>query len=181
MILPVSAGSGVDTIARAASNALGKQLNQPVVIENLPGAGGITGTAQLVKAAPDGNTIAFVSNNHVVNPSVYKKMPFDSLADITPISVVGETPLRAGGEPEAAAGEEREGTGGAAEGQARASYNYASSGNGTIIHLATEMFVDAADVKAPTSRTRARAPWSPTSSAARSISAWWPCPRCRAI
>jgi tripartite-type tricarboxylate transporter receptor subunit TctC len=63
-----------------------------VVIENLAGAGGITGTSALVKAAPDGNTIAFVSNNHAVNPSVFKKMPYDTLNDITPITVVGETP-----------------------------------------------------------------------------------------
>ena len=94
MILPVSAGSGVDTIVRAAAPALTKELGgQAVVIENLPGAGGITGTAALVKAQPDGNTIAFVSNNHAVNPSVYKKMPYDSLADITPISGLGATPF----------------------------------------------------------------------------------------
>src|SRR5438270_9470156 len=79
VILPVSAGSGVDTIVRAAAPALSKELGgQAVVVENLPGAGGITGTSALVKAQPDGNTIAFVSNNHAVNPSVYKKMPYDS-------------------------------------------------------------------------------------------------------
>ena len=51
----------------------------------MPGAGGITGTQAIVKAAPDGTTIGVVSNNHVINPSVYKKMPFDSINDITPI------------------------------------------------------------------------------------------------
>jgi hypothetical protein len=82
VILPVSAGSGVDTIVRAASAALSRALGgQAVVVENLPGAGGITGTSALVKAQPDGNTIAFVSNNHAVNPSVYE-VPYDSLADI---------------------------------------------------------------------------------------------------
>ena len=93
VIVPVGPGSGVDTIIRAASPALPKALGQPVVIENLPGAGGITGTSALVKAAPDGNTIGVLSNNHVINPSVYKKMPYDALADITPISVVGATPF----------------------------------------------------------------------------------------
>ena len=94
VILPVSAGSGVDTIMRAAAPALSKALgDQAVVIENLPGAGGITGTAAIVKAAPDGQTIGVVSNNYSVNPSVYKKMPYDSLADITPITVLGSTPL----------------------------------------------------------------------------------------
>ena len=94
MILPVGAGSGVDGIVRAVgpspTRALGGQL---VVIENLPGAGGITDTLAIVQAAPDGSTIGIVSNNHVVNPSVFKKLPYDSLNDITPISVVGATPF----------------------------------------------------------------------------------------
>jgi tripartite-type tricarboxylate transporter receptor subunit TctC len=94
VILPVGAGSGVDTIVRAAGPSISKALGgQPIVIENLPGAGGTTGTIQLVKAAPDGQTIGVVSNNHVVNPSVFKKMPFDALNDITPISVIGATPF----------------------------------------------------------------------------------------
>jgi tripartite-type tricarboxylate transporter receptor subunit TctC len=148
VLLPVSAGSGVDTIVRAAAPALTKALgDQAVIIENLPGAGGITGTAALVKAAPDGNTIAFVSNNHAVNPSVYKKMPYDSLADITPITVIGATPfvlvvnparLPASNASELVALLKAKPGG----------YNYASSGNGTIIHLADEMFVDAAGVDA---------------------------------
>src|SRR5207247_1170488 len=92
-ILPVGAGSGVDTIVRAASVALGKALAHPVVIENQPGAGGIVGTAALVKSAPDGMTLSVVSNNHVIYPSVYKSLPFDPIADITPITVIGSTPM----------------------------------------------------------------------------------------
>src|SRR5262245_20111715 len=91
IVLPISAGSGVDTIARAASPALGKAFGQPVLIENLPGAGGITGAAAVAKAAPDGLTLGMVSNNHVINPAVYKKMPFDAVNDFTPISVMGAT------------------------------------------------------------------------------------------
>ena len=146
VILPVGAGSGVDTIVRAIGPSLSKALDgQAVVIENLPGAGGTTGTLQLVKAAPDGQTIAFVSNNHAVNPSVFKKMPFDALADITPICVVGATPfilvvnpakLPVTGAQELAAKLKAK----------PEDYNYASSGNGTIIHLAGEMFVEAVGV-----------------------------------
>lgn len=146
VVLPVSAGSGVDTIMRAAQNELSKALGgQPVVIENLPGAGGMTGTSAIVKAAPDGNTIGVVSNNHAVNPSVFKKVPYDSINDITPISVIGSTPfvlvvnpaklpVKTAQELQAAL-KAKPGT-----------YNYASSGNGTIIHLGGEMFVDAAGV-----------------------------------
>jgi len=146
IIVPASAGSGIDTILRAAGPSLTKALGgQTIVIENLPGAGGITGTASLVKAAPDGNTIALVSNNHVVNPSVYKKMPYDSLNDITPITVVGETPFVLVVNPAKVPAKN------AKELQAflkakPGTYNYASSGNGTIIHLAGAQFVDAADV-----------------------------------
>jgi tripartite-type tricarboxylate transporter receptor subunit TctC len=146
-ILPVSAGSGVDTIMRSVGPPLSKALGgQPVVIENMPGAGGITGTQALVKAPADGTAIGVVSNNHVINPSVYKKMPFDSLADITPIMVVGTTPFVLVVNPTKLPAKDvkemvallkaKPGT-----------YNYASSGNGTIIHLAAEMFIDEAGVQ----------------------------------
>ena len=144
VILPVSAGSGVDTIARAAGPSLSKALGQNVVIENLPGAGGITGTAAIVKAAPDGQSIGMVSNNHVINPSVYPKLPFDSIADITPITVLGTTPFVLVVNPKVPAKNVPELV---ALLKARpGAYNYASSGNGTIIHLAGEMFVREADV-----------------------------------
>ena len=74
-ILPLSAGSGVDGIARAASNAIGKALGQTVVIENQPGAGGVVGTAAMIKSAPDGLTLSMVSNNHVIYPAVLKTLP----------------------------------------------------------------------------------------------------------
>ena len=145
IIVPVGPGSGVDTIVRAASPALGKALGQPVVIENLPGAGGISGTAALVKAAPDGNTIGVLSNNHVINPSVYKKMPYDALADITPISVVGATPFVLVVNPQKLPAKSVKEL--VALLKARPGvYNYASSGNGTIIHLAGAMFADEAGV-----------------------------------
>lgn len=146
VILPVGAGSGVDTIIRSAQNALARELKQPVVVENLPGAGGITGTAQLVKAAPDGRTIAFVSNNHAVNPSIFKKMPFDSLTDVTPISVVGESPFVLVVNPTRLPVKNAKELAAALKAKPDG-YNYASSGNGTIIHLAGAMFVDAADAK----------------------------------
>ncbi|MFN3298080.1 Bug family tripartite tricarboxylate transporter substrate binding protein [Caldimonas sp.] len=145
VILPVGAGSGVDTIVRAAQNALAKALGQPVVIENLPGAGGITGTQAIVKAAPDGNTIGVVSNNHAVNPSVFKTMPYDGIRDLTPISVVGATPFVLVVNPNkvpARNAKELQAFLQARPGQT----NFASSGNGTIIHLAGEMFIDAAGV-----------------------------------
>jgi tripartite-type tricarboxylate transporter receptor subunit TctC len=145
MILPVSAGSGVDTIARAVAPALSKTIGAQVVIENLPGAGGVTGTAAIVKAPANGQTIGLVSNNHVINPSVYPKMPFDSIEDVTPISVLGTTPLVLVVHPKVPAKDVGELI---ALAKARpGAYNYASSGNGTIIHLAGEMFVREAGIE----------------------------------
>lgn len=149
VILPNGAGSGIDVIVRTAQSALSKALgDQPVVIENLPAAGGIPGTTAIVRAAPDGNTMGMVSNNFAVAPSVYKKLPFDPVKDITPIVVVGATPFVMVVNPQKVSAKT------ARELQAFLKakpgvYNYASSGNGTIIHLAGAMFVDGlgADLK----------------------------------
>jgi tripartite-type tricarboxylate transporter receptor subunit TctC len=147
VILPVGPGAGVDVIVRSAQTALSKALGgQPILIENLPSAGGITGTQTLTKAAPDGNTIAFISNNHAVNPSVFKKMPYDGLADITPISVVGGSPFVLVVNPAKVPARNAKELQAFLKAKPDA-YNYGSSGNGTIIHLAGEMFVDAAGVQ----------------------------------
>lgn len=139
-ILPISAGSGVDGIARAAQNALSKALGQPVVIENQAGAGGIVGTAAMIKSAPDGLTLSFVSNNHVIYPSVLKSVPFDPVADITPIAVIGATPMVLVVNPKLPAQNMKELV--ALFKAHPGKYNFASSGNGTILHLAAEMFKD---------------------------------------
>jgi tripartite-type tricarboxylate transporter receptor subunit TctC len=137
-ILPVGAGSGVDGIARAAAGQLGKALGQSLVIENQPGAGGVVGTAALVKSAPDGQTLSLVSNNHVIYPSVLKSVPFDPLGDITPIAIVGATPLVLVVNPKVPAKDLKEFAALLKAQPGR--LNYASSGNGTILHLAAELF-----------------------------------------
>jgi tripartite-type tricarboxylate transporter receptor subunit TctC len=146
VILPFSPGSGVDTIVRAAQAALSRALGgQPVVIENLMGAGGIIGTQAVVKAAPDGTTVGVVSNNHAVNPSVYRRMPYDGIADLTPISVIGSSPFVLLVNPAkvpARTAKELQAFLKASPG----AYNYGSSGNGTILHLAGELVADAMGV-----------------------------------
>jgi tripartite-type tricarboxylate transporter receptor subunit TctC len=147
IILPVGAGSGVDTITRTMAPALSKALGgQNVVIENQPGAGGIPGTHAMIKSAPDGHTISVVSNNHVIYPSVYKSLPFDPVADITTITVVGTTPLVLLVNPGKVAAKNVKELVAFLKAKPGA-YNYASSGNGTILHLAAEMFMDEAGVE----------------------------------
>ncbi|MEN4920164.1 tripartite tricarboxylate transporter substrate binding protein [Achromobacter spanius] len=146
-ILPVGVGAGVDTITRAAGPALSAALGHTVVIENQPGAGGIVGTSALVRSAPDGYTLSMLSNNHVIFPSVYKSLPFDPLKDITPISMVGMTPFLLVANPQKILANDIKALTALLKSQP-GRYNYASSGNGTILHLAAEMYVQQAGVKA---------------------------------
>jgi tripartite-type tricarboxylate transporter receptor subunit TctC len=145
-ILPGAAASGVDIITRSALPALSKALGHPIVVENQPGAGGVVGTQALVRAAPDGMTLSVVSNNHVIYPSVYKSLPFDPIADITPIAIIGSTPMVLLVNPKVPARNAKELI--ALLKAKPGELNYASSGSGTILHLATELFLDEAGAKA---------------------------------
>jgi len=145
-ILPVASGSGVDTITRSASQAVSKALGHAVVVENQPGAGGVIGTHAMIKSPPDGFTLSVVSNNHVIYPSVLKSVPFDPVNDITAITVMGTTPLVLVVNPRVPATNAKELI--ALLKAKPESLNYASSGNGTILHLAAEMFMEEAGVKA---------------------------------
>jgi tripartite-type tricarboxylate transporter receptor subunit TctC len=146
-ILPNATGSGVDAITRSAQPALAAALGHPVIVDNQPGAGGVLGLQQLARSAPDGFTLGVVSNNVVIFPSVLKQLPFDMPGDFTPIAVVGSTPVvlvvnptkvPARNSPEFAALLKSK------PGQ----LNYGSGGNGTILHLAAEMYVDEAGATA---------------------------------
>jgi tripartite-type tricarboxylate transporter receptor subunit TctC len=142
-ILPNATGSGVDTITRAAQPALSKALNTSVVVENQPGAGGVVGLQTLARSAPDGNTLAVVSNNVVIFPSVLKSLPFDMPGDFTPIAVVGSTPMVLVVNPaKVSATNSKEFV--ALIKSKPGALNFASGGNGTILHLAAELFLDAA-------------------------------------
>ncbi len=145
-ILPNATGSGVDTITRAAQPALAKALGHTIIVDNQPGAGGIVGLQQLARSAPDGQSLSIVSNNVVIFPSLYKSLPFDMPGDFTPIAVVGATPVVLVVNPKVPANNSKELI--ALLKAKGAEMNFASGGNGTILHLATEMFLDEAGVKA---------------------------------
>jgi len=140
-ILPNATGSGVDAITRAAQPALAKALGFPVVVDNQPGAGGIVGLQALAKTVPDGMTLSVVSNNVVIFPSVYKALPFDMPGDFTPIAVIGATPIVIVVNPsKVAATNHKEFV--ALLKSKPGELNYGSGGNGTILHLAGEMYID---------------------------------------
>ncbi len=145
-ILPNATGSGVDAITRNAQAALAKALGHPVIVDNQPGAGGIVGLQALARSPADGLTLGVVSNNVVIFPSVYKSLPFDMPGDFTPIAVVGYTPVVLVVNAKVAAQNSKEFV--ALLKAKNGDMTYASGGNGTILHLASEMFLDEAGAKA---------------------------------
>lgn len=146
-ILPNATGSGVDAITRAAAPALGKALGTSVVVENQAGASGVIGLQALAKNPPDGNTLSVVSNNVVIFPSVIKNLPFDMPGDFTPIAVVGSTPMVLVVNPQKVTATQSRDFIAALKAKPEG-YNFGSGGTGTILHLAGEMFLDEAGVKA---------------------------------
>ena len=93
LIVGSSAGGGGDTFARVTAQALSNVLGQQVVIDNRAGAGGNIGADLVAKAPPDGYTLLFVYTGHVLNPSLYPKLPFDTVRDFAPVSLLAEFPL----------------------------------------------------------------------------------------
>ena len=145
-VLPNAAGSGVDAITRAAQPAFAKALGTSIVVENQTGAGGVIGLQTLARSAPDGNTLAVVSNNVVIFPSVLKSLPFDMPGDFTVIARVGSTPMVLVVNPSRVAAKNHQELVALVKSKPDA-LNYASSGSGTILHLAVELYLDAAGIK----------------------------------
>jgi tripartite-type tricarboxylate transporter receptor subunit TctC len=93
IVVPLSTGSSSDALARYVGLRLAELWKQQVVIENAPGANGMTGAAIVAKALPDGYTLMIMANNHIVNPSLYKAMPFDAIKDFTWIANLANAPI----------------------------------------------------------------------------------------
>jgi len=91
-VVPFTAGSATDIIARAVGDAMSATLGQPVVIDNRPGAGGSIGANMVAKAPADGYTLLVHSAGHAVNPAIYAKLPFDTVADFTGITPLATLP-----------------------------------------------------------------------------------------
>ncbi len=117
------------------------------MVDNQPGAGGVVGLQALARSAPDGTALSVVSNNVVIFPSVLKSLPFDMPGDFTPIAVHGATPMVLVVNPaKVPAANHKEFV--ALLKNKPGAFNFASGGNGTILHLATELYMDAAGVTA---------------------------------
>ena len=91
-IVPFTAGSGTDIVARTLGEALGRSLGQPIIVENRPGAGGTLGAAQVAKSVPDGYTLLVHSAGHVANASIYPSLPYDTLKDFSCVTTLASLP-----------------------------------------------------------------------------------------
>jgi len=138
IVVPYAAGSTPDLLARTMADKLSAKLGQQFLIENKPGAGGMTGTDMIAKAAPDGYRIGVSITGPLVNNKLlYKKMPYDPFTDLAPISwavsqpcvLVAAANFPASNLPETLAALKSK----------PGAYNYASFGNGTVSHLSMEL------------------------------------------
>lgn len=143
IVVPFAAGGTTDILARALAPELSRAFGQPFVIENKPGAGGNNGATEVAKAAPDGHTFLMGTvGTHAINAALYPKMPFDHVKDFVPVTLVAGVPNVLVLNPASA---QKYGVGSVPElvKAAKANpgrMNMASSGNGTSIHLAGELF-----------------------------------------
>jgi tripartite-type tricarboxylate transporter receptor subunit TctC len=144
IIVPFAPGGGSDFIARFMAQRLTESLGSQVIVENKPGAGGVLGIEQGVKAAPDGYTLTLIASSYTVNPSIYK-LNFDPVTDVTPIIQLSQGPLLVVAHPSLPVKSIKELI--ALAKSKPGSVNFASSGQGSVIHLATELFASMAGVK----------------------------------
>jgi len=93
IISPFPPGGGNDALCRIVAPKLTEILKQQVIVENRAGANGIVGTEVAARSAPDGYTIVLIPSGHAVNANLYKKLPFDSIRDFTPITLAASSPL----------------------------------------------------------------------------------------
>lgn len=144
MIVTFVPGGGADVLARYMAKEMTELLGQPVVVENRTGAGGVIGVEAGLAAAPDGYTVTLISSSYTVNPSLYK-LKFDPVQDLSPIVKMSAGPMLAVTSNKSGIKTVAELI--AAAKQSPGAINFASSGQGSVIHLANELFNQRADIK----------------------------------
>jgi len=136
IVVPFTPGTGVDILARLIAPFLQSRFGQPFVVENRPGASGNIGTQAVARAAPDGRTLMVQANTFVMNPSLFKQVPYDPVGSFTPIVRLTRGDLVLAVHPNTPAADAK-----AFAELARArTLDYASPGNGTPQHLGMELF-----------------------------------------
>jgi tripartite-type tricarboxylate transporter receptor subunit TctC len=143
IVLISQAGSGPDLLARAIGQKLTAVWRQPVIVENKPSGGGIVGSEQVVRSAPDGHTLLMHTAAHTIAPSMYK-LPYDTLGDFTPVIRLAFVPNALAIHPTLPVKSVRDMV--ALAKSRPGSMSYSSSGNGTPAHLSGELFKSLAGI-----------------------------------
>ena len=138
IVVPFTAGSLSDILARPIGQWLSERLGQPFIIENRPGAGGNIGTEAVVKAAPDGYTLLVIASSNAINATLYEKLSFNFIHDIAPVATIIRQPMVMLVNPSIPTKTVREFVAYAKTNPRKISM--ASAGNGTAPHVAGELF-----------------------------------------
>ena len=145
MVVPFAPAGGTDVIARHLAAGMSESLKRQVVVDNRAGANGIIGSEFVARAPADGYTLLFVSSPHSVNPSLYAKLPYDTLRDFAPVSMAASSPYILVIHPSLPVRSTKEFI---ALAKSRPDQiDYASGGSGSSAHLAAELFNQMAGVK----------------------------------
>lgn len=146
LVVPFPPGGGTDIIAREVANKVATSEGWTIVIDNKPGSGGNIGVDAAAKASPDGYTLVLgQTSNLAINPSLYTKLPYDPVKDLAAVGLVASAPLVV---VVSSASPYRKLADVVAAAKAKpTALNYASSGNGTVAHLATEQFQKVAGIQ----------------------------------
>jgi tripartite-type tricarboxylate transporter receptor subunit TctC len=138
IIVPFTPGTGIDVLARTLGQKLSERLGQPVVVDNKPGASGNIGTGGVATSAPDGYTLLMTVNTFVINPSLYKSVPYDPIKSFVPVAPAAVGALTFAVHPSFPAKTLAEAVKLFKANPGK--YTYASPGSGTPQHLAMELF-----------------------------------------
>jgi len=146
LVVPAAPGGGTDIVTRSVAPALSENLGQTVVIENRGGAGGVIGSDLVAKAAPDGYTLLMAYVSHATNPTLNKTLPYDTLRDFSPITLMSHEPTLLVTHPSVPANTLAEFIAWAKEGAATGKLSYATD-PGSAGFLAGELFKQATGLK----------------------------------
>lgn len=144
LVVPFAPGGGTDAVARGLGAILAKELGQPVIVENRPGASTIIGSEAVANSPPDGYTLLVATLAHAVNPSLQPKMPFNTEKAFAPVTLIGSSHNVLVVLPDSPFKSMQDLIGAAKKEPGK--YTFASQGSGTSAHLAGEMFKNLAKV-----------------------------------
>ena len=145
LLVPFAPGGGADTLARVFGQKMAESMGQQIIVDNRPGGNTLIATEMLVRAAPDGYTLIIQTNNLTVNPTLYKKLNYDTVKDLAPVALLAHIPHALVVHPSVPAKTVKEFV--ALAKSKPGAINYGTGGSGTVNHLTAALFETMAGIK----------------------------------